>query len=185
MTNKFKVGDRVQFVAGNKHRLGVIVSEKNKNSYIVEDDHDTYIIHKNRVAPAPALVVAPHRVASVIKLELQKRLNRENALIVLLEYFYDACAEHGEDSFEKGSVNRWICDNFTQFISAVLYGYTVEKEPLYYVRLPHFGYVTNRMDYTLSQSKTDAIALTESRIKAIDERYWQFAVPVEEVGGYE
>ncbi|EJA2454255.1 DUF1642 domain-containing protein, partial [Listeria monocytogenes] len=53
----------------------------------------------------------------------------------------------------------------------------------YYVKLPHFGYVTNRMDYTLSQSKTDAVMLTESKIKRMDERYWQFAVPVEEAEG--
>ncbi|WP_272898458.1 DUF1642 domain-containing protein [Listeria monocytogenes] len=35
----------------------------------------------------------------------------------------------------------------------------------------------------MSQSKTDAVMLTESKIKRMDERYWQFAVPVEEAEG--
>lgn len=71
-------------------------------------------------------------------------------------------------------------DNQELLARAWMDGYEVEKEPLYYVKLPYFGYVTNRMDYTLSQSKTDAVMLNESKIKRMDERYWQFAVLVEE-----
>ncbi|HHR1992996.1 TPA: DUF1642 domain-containing protein [Listeria monocytogenes] len=75
------------------------------------------------------------------------------------------------------------CNNPIETLIKMKYGYEVEKEPLYYVKLPYFGYVTNRMDYTLSQSKTDAVMLTESKIKRMDERYWQFAVLVDEAEG--
>ncbi|POQ49887.1 hypothetical protein CDR93_15350, partial [Listeria monocytogenes] len=88
------------------------------------------------------------------------------------------------DSLDE-NVYDWIMENNNEngelLARAWLDGYEVEKEPLYYVKLPYFGYVTNRMDYTLSQSKTDAVMLTESKIKRMDERYWQFAVLVEEV----
>ncbi|EAC8223453.1 DUF1642 domain-containing protein [Listeria monocytogenes] len=90
------------------------------------------------------------------------------------------------DSLDE-NVYDWIMEknneNGELLARAWLDGYEVEKEPLYYVKLPYFGYVTNRMDYTLSQSKTDAVMLNESKIKRMDERYWQFAVPVEEVEG--
>ncbi|EAC9548952.1 DUF1642 domain-containing protein [Listeria monocytogenes] len=90
------------------------------------------------------------------------------------------------DSLDE-NVYDWIMENNNEngelLARAWLDGYKVEKEPLYYVKLPYFGYVTNRMDYTLSQSKTDAVMLTESKIKRMDERYWQFAVLVEDLEG--
>ncbi|OTP26946.1 DUF1642 domain-containing protein [Enterococcus mundtii] len=70
-------------------------------------------------------------------------------------------------------------------------GYEVEKEPLYYVELP-VAYL-NHCDLELYLMKDDCgnitiadnndfddMKFTESEIKAIDERYWAFAVPVEE-----
>ncbi|EJT8451520.1 DUF1642 domain-containing protein [Listeria monocytogenes] len=67
-------------------------------------------------------------------------------------------------------------------------GYEVEKEPLYYVQLIKrvFGYLNVRSDgcKSLNDSVQNDIfktQFTEADIKAMDERYWQFAVPVEEV----
>lgn len=75
---------------------------------------------------------------------------------------------------------------------ALLYGYEVEKEPLYYVKLPvvYFNHLDletylmkdDRGNITIADNNDfDDMKFTESEIKAIDERYWTFAVPVEEV----
>ena len=75
---------------------------------------------------------------------------------------------------------------------ALLYGYEVEKEPLYYVKLPvvYFNHLDletylmkdDRGNITIADNNNfDDMKFTESEIKAIDERYWAFAVPVEEV----
>ena len=69
-------------------------------------------------------------------------------------------------------------------------GYEVEKEPLYEVIIGNLFLVkkfNNRNDscfvdkFELCWWEKSAYQLTESEIKAIDERYWAFAVPVEEV----
>ncbi|EOS7904502.1 DUF1642 domain-containing protein [Enterococcus hirae] len=68
-------------------------------------------------------------------------------------------------------------------------GYEVEKEPLYEVIIGNLFLVkkfNNRNDscfvnkFELRWWKKSAYQLTEPEIKAIDERYWAFAVPVEE-----
>ena len=74
---------------------------------------------------------------------------------------------------------------------ALLYGYEVEKEPLYYVKLPvvYFNHLDletylmkdDRGNITIADNNDfDDVKFTELEIKAIDERYWPFAVPVEE-----
>ena len=65
-------------------------------------------------------------------------------------------------------------------------GYEVEKEPLYQIQFPGTSwgaYLTkaDNGDLVIFQNTTSGSAFTESEIKAIDERYWAFAVPVEEV----
>lgn len=65
-------------------------------------------------------------------------------------------------------------------------GYEVEKEPLYQIELPGTSWGTyltkaDNGDLVIFQNTTSGSAFTESEIKAIDERYWAFAVPVEEV----
>lgn len=66
-------------------------------------------------------------------------------------------------------------------------GYEIEKEQLYYVK-----FIDDESAYLNASSSGDLIAtsnegcgfktkFTEAEIKAMDERYWQFAVPVEEV----
>lgn len=69
-------------------------------------------------------------------------------------------------------------------------GYEVEKEPLYEVIIGNLFLVkkfNNRNDscfvnkFELRWWEKSAYQLTEPEIKAIDERYWAFAVPLEEV----
>ncbi|MFY0866684.1 DUF1642 domain-containing protein [Enterococcus faecium] len=69
-------------------------------------------------------------------------------------------------------------------------GYEVEKEPLYEVIIGDLYLIkkfNNRNDFYFDTScslcawEKSAYQLTEAEIKEIDERYWPFAVPVEEV----
>ncbi|MGO2677868.1 MAG: DUF1642 domain-containing protein [Lactococcus lactis] len=72
-------------------------------------------------------------------------------------------------------------------------GYQVEKPQLFYIDLPKvFGLSDSTSDSTFvskaeggtisefTKGKDYALKLTEQEIKSIDERYWQFAVSVED-----
>ncbi|PQE76275.1 hypothetical protein CUS29_05760 [Enterococcus faecium] len=88
---------------------------------------------------------------------------------------------------------EWLAnDADTLYIlcDALRYGYEVEKEPLYEVIIGDLYLIkkfNNRNDFCFDTScslcawEKSAYQLTEAEIKAIDERYWPFAVPVEEV----
>lgn len=102
---------------------------------------------------------------------------------------------------EYSKADRWIEDNQETFARAWLDGYEVEKEPLYYVRLPyevwdeeaaelkteylylHYEITSDetRIFPTKEPRKSFVAKLDELTIKSADERYWPFAVPVEEV----
>lgn len=57
---------------------------------------------------------------------------------------------------------------------------TDEKEPLYYVKLPEIGYMRFGFCIPITENIEEAKKYTEQEIKAIDERYWPFAVKVVE-----
>ena len=90
-------------------------------------------------------------------------------------------------------VERWFNDasnkpTETIFIMKRL-GYQVEKPQLFYIDLPKvFGlsdstFVSKAESGIISEftkGKDYALKLTEQEIQSIDERYWQFAVPVED-----
>ena len=86
----------------------------------------------------------------------------------------------------------WLSDydHMHDLARAYLDGYEVEKEPLYEVIIGDLYLIkkfNNRNDFcfdtncSLCTWEKSAYQLTEAEIKAIDERYWPFAVPVEEV----
>lgn len=83
---------------------------------------------------------------------------------------------------------NWVADNENDELTAKawIFGYEVEKEPLYQIELPGTSwgaYLTkaDNGDLVIFQNTTSGSTFTESEIKAIDERYWAFAVQVEEV----
>ncbi|MCB7450374.1 DUF1642 domain-containing protein [Enterococcus gallinarum] len=83
---------------------------------------------------------------------------------------------------------NWVVDNENDELAAKawIFGYEVEKEPLYQIELPGTSwgaYLTkaDNGDLVIFQNTTSGSAFTESEIKSIDERYWAFAVPTEEV----
>ncbi|EPH89736.1 DUF1642 domain-containing protein [Enterococcus faecalis] len=77
-------------------------------------------------------------------------------------------------------LDKWINDNEETFAHAWLDGYEVMKEPLYYVKLPEIGYMRFGFCIPVTESIEEAKKYTEQEIKAVDERYWPFAVKVEE-----
>ena len=92
-------------------------------------------------------------------------------------------------SFGDGEAITWVHDNggLDLLCKMKLYGYTVEKEQLYVLELPkqYNPYVSQVNDFNVITRFAplfyEAKRLSESEIKAIDERYWAFAVKVEEV----
>ncbi|HAP3800865.1 TPA: DUF1642 domain-containing protein [Enterococcus faecalis] len=76
-------------------------------------------------------------------------------------------------------LDKWIDDNEETFAHAWLDGYEVEKEQLYYVKLPEIGYMRFGYRYFYSEDVEEAKKYTEQEIKTIDERYWPFAVKVD------
>lgn len=88
---------------------------------------------------------------------------------------------------------NWVVDNENDELTAKawMFGYEVEKEPVYEVAflesdderylLMELG---EKSYEVVPESENDGYRtqwFTESEIKSIDERYWAFAVPVEEV----
>ncbi|MGC3769235.1 DUF1642 domain-containing protein [Enterococcus faecalis] len=80
---------------------------------------------------------------------------------------------------EYGKVNSWIKDNEETYARAWLDGYEVEEDPLYYVKLPEIGYMRFGFCIPVTESIEEAKKYTEQEIKAVDERYWPFAVKVD------
>ncbi|WP_457923020.1 DUF1642 domain-containing protein [Enterococcus faecalis] len=76
-------------------------------------------------------------------------------------------------------LDKWINDNEETFAHAWLDGYEVMKEPLYYVKLPEIGYMRFGFCIPVTESIEEAKKYTEQEIKAVDERYWPFAVEVD------
>ncbi|EAE7011163.1 DUF1642 domain-containing protein [Listeria monocytogenes] len=198
---RFKEGDKVEFIWSGKLKQGVVTEiEETKNaiSYQIKYSGDmgmTWLDERDLIAPAPVLKV-PQFADDWIKHCKQ----REYDLACLLDY---------EDSDMSAEMNDWLClEESNQWLLARAWmdGYEVEKEPLYYVRLPlstwnddaaelevinMYVLLNKQSDETtftgliINKNKKWTTKLTEAEIKGMPEGdiYWQFAVPVEEVEG--
>ncbi|HHB0737991.1 TPA: DUF1642 domain-containing protein [Enterococcus faecalis] len=83
-------------------------------------------------------------------------------------------------SCNEPDLASWMNNNTEVFARAWLDGYEVKEEPLYYVKLPEIGYMRFGFCIPVTESIEEAKKYTEQEIKAVDERYWPFAVKVEE-----
>lgn len=104
------------------------------------------------------------------------------------EWLHDSADELDDE------VDKWLYDNdgkendrrYLIAVQAFVTGeYEVEKEPLYQIQFPGTSwgaYLTkaDNGDLVIFQNADSGSNFTESEIKSIDERYWAFAVPVEE-----
>lgn len=107
--------------------------------------------------------------------------------------------EHGVlDALEEAhlltklDVINWLkpVENQEKFLKAWIYGYEIEKEPLYWVRGKEGKSLLVRCLSAIKISSGSGVnyqenhredyTFTEKEIKDYDERYWAFAVPVDE-----
>ncbi|EKG2073579.1 DUF1642 domain-containing protein [Enterococcus faecalis] len=103
-------------------------------------------------------------------------------LFLSVEYATDSDGFIAEKWDYSGEFYDWLNNSAdVQFTlcDAMRYGYEVEKEQLYYVKLPEIGYMRFGKKYFYSTDKENAKRYTENQIKSIDERYWPFAVKVD------
>ncbi|HAO5791910.1 TPA: DUF1642 domain-containing protein [Listeria monocytogenes] len=195
----FKVGDRVEFILRSKKRVGTVeeVYSDTQKCKVHIDEFPVTVTKPQKYlvkAEEPELVVVPQFVADWVSHCKQ----REYDLACLLDY---GNAGIPDEMYE------WLissADNQELLARAWLDGYEVEKEPLYYVRLPlstwnddaaelevinMYVLLNIQSDETtftgsiINKNKKWKTKLTEAEIKGMrkGEIYWQFAVPVKEV----
>lgn len=151
-----------------------------------------------------------HMVNTVLKLDEPKKPvvpkfvaewfeeNKEDLEFLI----WELCVDSYGSATEQGMLD-WIQQSENNPIETLIRmkdGYEVEKEPLYYVRLPyevwdeeaaelkteylylHYEITSDetRIFPTKEPRKGFVAKLDELTIKSADERYWPFAVPVEE-----
>ncbi|MBO1116570.1 DUF1642 domain-containing protein [Enterococcus hirae] len=105
-------------------------------------------------------------------------------LLALLITFKDWYYSTAKDGDHEEAID-WLVKHPEIYMRAWLFGYEVEKEPLYYVKIPSLAYDMFLVkgedgELIVFQNTSCGTKFTEAEIKAIDERYWAFAVPVEE-----
>ncbi|OFG93824.1 DUF1642 domain-containing protein, partial [Listeria monocytogenes] len=189
--------DKVQFIENNELIIGTIKRVNNDVGLVDLKVSDlSWFFRKLEdvvKVKEPELIAVPRFAADWIKHCKQ----REYDLACLLDY---------EDSDMSAEMYEWLissADNQELLARAWLDGYEVEKEPLYYVRLPlstwnddaaelevinMYVLLNVQSDETsitgsiINENKEWRTKLTEAEIKGIPggEIYWQFAVLVEE-----
>ncbi|HAA4899019.1 TPA_asm: DUF1642 domain-containing protein [Listeria monocytogenes] len=198
---KFRKGDKVEFIWSGKLKQGVVTEiEETKNaiSYQIKYSGDmgmTWLDERDLIAPAQVLKV-PQFVADWI----EQRDAKGDDLYTAMDKSWQSMNYKVIDWLEEGE------DRYNKFARAWLDGYEVEKEPLYYVRLPlstwnddaaelevinMYVLLNIQSDETtftgsiINKNKKWKTKLTEAEIKGMPggDIYWQFAVPVEEVDG--
>ena len=132
----------------------------------------------------PQKPVVPQSIAVLIEKYKEDDVQLTDILVCFKDWLE---SEEGDYSDEIS----WVVANPETFMRAWLIGYEVEKEPLYYVVFD----ILQEQKFLVKNIKTklfylsnnenvignyEQVSFTEQEIKAIDERYWSFAVPVEE-----
>ncbi|MBC2369928.1 DUF1642 domain-containing protein [Listeria booriae] len=183
MTQKFKIGDRVQIISDGKQKIAevVAVNELLKTYQICKPNREHIWISEDYLAPAPVLVKVPQFVADYIEDAKKGVYNTLAAAFNCHTKNWDVASwlENFDDldglDYDKAYKNQEL------FARAWLDGYEVEEEPLYYIKLPALGFLVDEPEVDFVASKEFASKFNKAQIKAVDERYWQFAVPVEEL----
>ncbi|EAE1530084.1 DUF1642 domain-containing protein [Listeria monocytogenes] len=181
---RFKEGENVHVIVGNELLSGWYNGKEfGTDNSLVKVSRDKIIATKDcfiAKEKEAELAVVPRFVADWISHCKQERYD----LSWSINY---------DDSDMPYDIFEWLnptADNQELFARAWMDGYEVEKEPLYYVRFINncSGYLNVRNDErrSLSDSVQNDIfktQFTEAEIREMDERYWQFAVPVEDSEG--
>ncbi|EAK9260668.1 DUF1642 domain-containing protein [Listeria monocytogenes] len=189
---KFKKGDRVEVIWRSELHQGLVeeVIELTDELMVRLDNQllrVDYLFNQNQVRKVK-LVKVPQFVADAI--DTFKDEGDGLAVAIDYEVYTDELIEElSLDIKMRGWL--WEVANQELFARAWLDGYEVEQEPLYYVKLADSGldylnvnketgqkHVANNEELTSYKTR-----FTESEIKDINENYWAFRVPVEEVEG--
>ncbi|EAF0862729.1 DUF1642 domain-containing protein [Listeria monocytogenes] len=127
---KFKEGDKVEFIYMSKLKQGVVSEIKegdfSANCRVKGEFTETLWYDENDLISSNPVLKVPRFVDDWIS----RCKQREYDLACLLDYV---------NTDMHGEMNRWLIsstDNQELLARAWLDGYEVEKEPLYYVRLP-------------------------------------------------
>ncbi|EAC6773275.1 DUF1642 domain-containing protein [Listeria monocytogenes] len=177
---RFKEGENVHVIVGNELLSGWYNGKEfGTGNSLVKVSKDKIIATKDcfiAKEKEPELVVVPRFADDWINHCEQ----REYDLACLLDY---------GNAGMPDEMYGWLissADNQELLARAWLDGYVVEEEPKYYVKLPApFLYLRQSMLHPYTHDVKDASKYTEQEIKKLDERYWVFAVPVEEVDASE
>lgn len=176
-------------------------TNKNREAHKCIQERDEYINYLesklSNAKPQQALPVVPECVAGAIE-SIPDHYSAFEA-IDLIKSKVEVFTEENKDWLQ---VYNWLCDGIdnqdTFALAFITRKYQVEKPQLekpqlFYIDLPKvFGLSDSTSDSTFvskaesgiisefTKGKDYALKLTEQEIKSIDERYWQFAVPVED-----
>lgn len=132
---------------------------------------------------AKQLVVIPRLVADFIESENHNEYNREGTLV--FEH-YNSYKGNGNCS----ELHEWIANNFDTFLEAIVNGYTVEKEQLYYLKNKNTGHILYRQPKEAGGDFIEVVAtineeytwFTQDEIDKLNiGSYEQIAVKVDEV----
>lgn len=185
---KFEVGERVQFIYEGKLQTGII-EKLDRELVDIPLDGGTLYTRTDEIMKLdqPKPVKVPKIIADFIKeyekITCENKQGRDFTRAELLSTIWDSLgAIHADRDIESA----WLRENFDKLIEAVMYDYVVEEEKKYYVQVisGDYGFLNcRRGNYSLNDKKENGSTktkFTEKEIKAIDDRLWAFAVPVEE-----
>ncbi|WP_088840665.1 DUF1642 domain-containing protein [Listeria sp. ILCC797] len=179
---KFKIGDRV------KHKEfeweGIVKYVYDNGSFGINGAPFFYYPESCELVESLEKVRIPQYVANYIE-SLISRFNGDVDLMIRDAAILKLTNKRPLNNTEKEVIKN---ENIITLISAIRNGYEVEKEPLYYVKLPfvekHQAYLnmssSSGIWFSDKISYSARTKFTKSEINEIDKRFWQFAVPVEE-----
>ncbi|WP_029344332.1 DUF1642 domain-containing protein [Lactococcus lactis] len=170
------------------------------NKYIEELERENQSLKADYNNQAESILLMLEEI-STLKSQLQQQALPvvPECVAEFIESYKDRRTIYGV--FDKISKNRktypklyeWVFEDENSqatFALAFITGkYEVEKPQLFYIELPNVYGLKNKVLVSkvengtiaeFSNRKNYALKFTEQEIKSIDERYWQFAVPVED-----
>ncbi|MGX7199206.1 DUF1642 domain-containing protein [Enterococcus nangangensis] len=172
--NKWKLADKLTALAEENRHMKDPVDHGRFIAYEAIRD----LVVKELDEPKAPEVVVPQWFADWIE--------RDYGYFTKGEMVYNLWTDYNNDRFTNKQDN-WLHDNKKLATRAILDGHTVEQEQLYYVRFAGDCILFQADDefWVESMENMDSDCtikhkFTEKEIKAKSERYWQFAVPVEE-----
>ena len=194
--NKYNIFERTVYLEGGPKKI-LIDHFKNWHS-----DEEFQELKEQNENQAESILLMLDEIKS-----LKSQLQQQSLPVVpecVAELFNEYRLENIQRLFEFGiddiksnkmiKALMWRDKHPDTFSLAFITGkYEVEKPQLFYIDLPKvFGLSDSTSDSTFvskaesgiisefTKGKDYALKLTEQEIKSIDERYWQFAVPVED-----